>query len=143
MKYTSLLIILFFMGLSCTVKPEKINYGNDSCHFCKMTIVNKLFAAELVTNKGRSYKYDALECMLDDLKNWDSSQVNMFLVTNYLSPTEIIDANKATFLISDKIKSPMGANLASFKNRSDALDFTSSNQDNIFSWPEIKTQFNP
>ena len=59
MKRLSLLIILcsFF---SCSKTPQPINYGTDMCHFCQMTIVTKTHAAQMVTTKGKQYKFDAI-----------------------------------------------------------------------------------
>lgn len=141
MKFTKTIVLLLLIGLSCSAEPERINYGNDSCHSCKMTIVNKLYAAQLVTTKGRNYKYDALECMLNDLKNWDSNQVGLILVTDYETPSHLVDATHATFLVSQQIKSPMGGNLASFNDRSKALNFAEANSGELFSWTEILTRF--
>ena len=52
--------------LSCTIKPEKINFGSDMCHFCQMTIVDRQHAAQYVTSKGKQFKFDAIECMLNE-----------------------------------------------------------------------------
>ena len=64
--HAAIVTILFLSLAACTVAPVPINFGSDGCHFCKMTIVDKQHAAELVTSKGKAYKYDAIECMIDD-----------------------------------------------------------------------------
>ncbi len=64
LKRLSILILLLIVT-NCSVSPKAIDYGNDGCHFCKMTIVDKLHAAEVVTNKGKVYKFDATECMIN------------------------------------------------------------------------------
>ena len=46
-------------------KQEEINYGVDACAYCKMNIVDPKFGAELITKKGRVYKFDAIECMVN------------------------------------------------------------------------------
>ncbi|MCX8489678.1 MAG: hypothetical protein ORN54_01270 [Cyclobacteriaceae bacterium] len=43
-------ILLLF--ISCSTEPEPLVYGTDICHFCKMTLMDKKFGAELVTKKG-------------------------------------------------------------------------------------------
>lgn len=55
MKTLKLITALVAIGLlwSCSIAPEPINYGQDGCHFCKMTIVDKVHAAEIVTTKGK------------------------------------------------------------------------------------------
>ena len=50
------IVVLLLIFTSCNVGPQAINYGSDGCHFCKMTIVDKVHAAEIVTKKGKVYK---------------------------------------------------------------------------------------
>ncbi len=81
-----------------------------------MTIVDKTHAAEFVTKKGRAYKFDAVECLINDLKI--KMKKNCIYFSNRLSkPEELINATTATYLISEEIKSPMGANLSAFKTK--------------------------
>ena len=44
--------------------PETININKDDCDNCKMSISDKRFACELVTEKGRAYKFDDVTCMM-------------------------------------------------------------------------------
>ena len=117
-SYLFLCIIIVFV--CCSIEPAKIDYGKDACHFCKMNIVERTHAAQLVTKKGKAFKYDAIECMLNDLEHKDQEKIKLFLITDYLKPESLIDAQKATFLISDSIQSPMGANLTGFETEKDA-----------------------
>lgn len=123
--------------LSCKPEPKKIEYGVDTCNYCKMTIVEETHAAEIVTKKGRAYKYDAIECMINEVNGIDKSEIALFLVTDYTKPGTLIDAKKTTFLISKEIKSPMGAFLTAFSNNEDAKKYSG----NIFSWEEIQKEF--
>ena len=43
--------LLFFL-ISCNIKPQKIAYGEDICHYCKMNIVDDRHASEIITKKG-------------------------------------------------------------------------------------------
>ena len=49
--YSFFALLLILIG--CNASPKAIDYGNDGCHFCKMTIVDKVHAAEIVTKKGQ------------------------------------------------------------------------------------------
>ena len=118
---------------SCSVTPSKIEYGKDVCHFCDMTIVDKTHASEFVTKKGRAYKFDAVECLINGLKDKDENEMAYILVTDFLNPTVLINAKEASYLVSEKIKSPMGANLAAFKNK-EAIGY----QGEIYNWKSIK-----
>lgn len=135
---------IFLIGLllfsSCSVAPQAIDYGNDGCHFCQMTIVDKVHAAEVVTKKGKVYKFDATECMVNFLKEFEASKIALFLSNNYTEPEALIDATEATFLISENIPSPMGAYLSAFKNKEDAEKTQAKKGGTLYTWDELLKQ---
>ncbi|MCH7523571.1 MAG: nitrous oxide reductase accessory protein NosL [Bacteroidetes bacterium] len=130
-KITVLIVLILLLG--CNVGPKPIDYGQDGCHFCKMTIVDKRHAAEIITQKGKIYTFDATECMVNFLTEFDVSKIKLFLSNNYSNPGELIDATQATFIINTNIPSPMGAFLSAFKNKEDAL----KKGGDIYSWSEL------
>lgn len=131
------IIALLLVFFSCNVGPEPINYGSDGCHFCKMTIVDKEHAAEIVTNKGKVYKFDATECMVNFMDDFDTSEIKLYLSNNYTEPETLIDATQATFLISENIPSPMGAFLSAFKNKADAEKTQAEKGGTLYTWNEL------
>ena len=133
--YLSIALLLLFF--SCNVSPQPIDYGNDGCHFCKMTIVDKVHAAEIVTKKGKIYKFDATECMINFMKEFGNSEIALYLSNNYTKPEELIDATKATFLISENIPSPMGAFLSAFENIADAEKIQTKKSGTLYTWQEL------
>lgn len=133
------LLLIFF---SCNVSPKAIDYGSDGCHFCKMTIVDKVHAAEIVTKKGKVYKFDATECMVNSMGEFDASEVKLYLSNNYTEPETLIDATQATFLISENIPSPMGAFLSAFINKADAEKTQSDKGGELYSWDELLAHLN-
>ena len=115
-------LLLFVLFTSCTVKVQPIEYGTDNCDFCKMGIVDNKHAAQLVTTKGKNYKFDAIECMLHyiDQQNQPLTVYQHFLVADLLNPGILIPAEEAHFIISKNIPSPMGAFLSATKNEAQA-----------------------
>lgn len=108
--------VAFLFLQACSGGPEPIHYGKDGCDFCKMIIVDSHFGAELVTSKGKIYKFDSIECMIHYFRQ--NSGLNivsaLMLVTDHSRPGEMIDARKAGYLVSEKLPSPMGASLSAF-----------------------------
>jgi copper chaperone NosL len=135
-------VALLLVFTSCNVGPEAINYGSDGCHFCKMTIVDKVHAAEIVTNKGKVYKFDASECMIHFMKEFDNAEIKLSLSNNYTEPEALIDATKATFLISKNIPSPMGAFLSAFKTENEAQKFQTEKGGTLYSWNQLLEHLN-
>lgn len=134
----SLAVLVF---ASCEVKPQPINYGSDSCHFCKMTIVDNQHAAQTVTVKGRAYKYDAIECMMNHLNQWDQPEIKYYLVTNHAKPGELVDAKNAHYLISEAIPSPMGAFLSAFEDPTRRDSILDEEDGESLDWDQLKMKY--
>ncbi|MBD0778415.1 nitrous oxide reductase accessory protein NosL [Maribacter sp. ANRC-HE7] len=139
-RYIFLTVVLLAM-VSCEVSPKPINYGSDGCHFCSMTIVDKQHAAEIVTKKGKAFKFDAVECMMNHLKEVDVTTIELFLVNDFHAPGTLIDAKDATFLISKSIPSPMGEYLSAFYTQEQAELIEAENQGELFTWEALKSRF--
>jgi copper chaperone NosL len=106
-----------------------------------MTVVDKTHAAEMVTKKGKVYVFDAIECLVAKLNKEENEHLMEFvLVADYSNLGNLINAKNATYLISEKIKSPMGANLSAFSSIERATDAMSKNGGKLFTWDEIKAQ---
>lgn len=122
---------------SCEVGSEPINYGSDHCQYCSMTIVDKQHASEIVTKKGKTYKFDAIECMINFHKEHPEQEVAMFLVSDFKEPGKLVSAPPATFLLSDKIASPMAANVSGFSSEEAARKTQTEVGGELFSWDSL------
>ncbi|HRI80568.1 MAG TPA: nitrous oxide reductase, partial [Cyclobacteriaceae bacterium] len=58
-------VVLFLFMAACSTEPEPLQYGKDTCHTCKMTLMDNKFGAEIVTDKGKIYKFDDMSCFLN------------------------------------------------------------------------------
>ena len=45
---------------SCSRSPEPIDYGTEECALCKMLITDQKYGSEIITEKGKNYKLDAV-----------------------------------------------------------------------------------
>ena len=61
-----------------------------------MTIVDKLHAAEIVTKKGKVYKFDATECMINYIDELDTQNC-IYLSNNYTEPENLLMQLKQHF----------------------------------------------
>jgi len=125
-----LFIALTVLFTSCSNdKPVPINTRQDNCAFCKMGITNMQFASELITSKGKVYKFDSIECMASYYEEHKKSYTKApkLWVHDFLHPDKWMSIQNAVFIKSDKIHSPMGMDLIAVKNDSE--------------WKNIKQQF--
>ncbi|MCK9404499.1 MAG: nitrous oxide reductase accessory protein NosL [Chitinophagaceae bacterium] len=117
-KVANLLLVFVFIGLisSCSTGPDKIKFGKDNCYFCKMTISDNRFGAELVTKKGKVYKFDDGQCMLSFLSAQvlTNNEISNIYFIDFNGEHSLINVQKAFLLKSELFKSPMGGNIAAF-----------------------------
>ena len=117
-----LILLLSFIAIvfnACSKQPQPINYGADECEFCKMIVMDKRYGAELVTDKGKIFMFDSIECLVGYLDNQKLTKENYssVWVGNYANPGNIIDAEKALYLLNDELRSPMGLNVLAVENQ--------------------------
>ena len=137
-----LFLILFIAAgvlTSCDKSPQAINYGEDECHFCRMGIVDATHAAQVVTKKGRNYKFDATECMIDFLRTeMEEEKMLHVLSANLKEPGTLISVYEATFIISEYIPSPMGAFLSALSSKEEAKNLQEESGGKLYTWDEVK-----
>jgi copper chaperone NosL len=104
---------------SCSVGPEPLKLGVDACDYCKMTISDARFGGELITTKGRLYKFDDVHCLDNFLteNKYLQADIKSSWLIDFSGQGSLIEAQKALLLKSDKLKSPMGGNMAAFASR--------------------------
>jgi copper chaperone NosL len=114
-----------------------IEYGKDNCEQCRMTVMNPKFGAGLLTSKGKVFAFDAGECLVRYVKANGYNEKDQYFMSDYTNPGTLIDATKSTYLHGDSIQSPMGGNLASFKDLKSAMVAQNSLGGQILSWEEL------
>ena len=137
------ILIGFAIALtSCSTSPEPLKVGTDNCYFCKMTISDVRFGAEIVTKKGKVYKFDDVHCILNYLKTTDVPAENIqdIYLTDFSGTHTLLSAKKVQLLQSEALRSPMGGNVAAFDN-ADSLKATQQKiSGSITNWEELKKQ---
>lgn len=120
----TLFVLLSFSFFSCTkaeIVPIKLNV--DTCDFCKMTIADGKYAAEVITEKGRVYKFDDIMCMVNYEKENSNAKIAVHYVNDYNQDNVLIPAKTAFFISGGTIQSPMRGGIIAFSSENDAKDF--------------------
>jgi copper chaperone NosL len=138
MNIISYLLLLVITSCKATVEP--IDFGNDACAHCKMTIVDHQYATELITAKGRAYKFDDIVCMKGYVKENLQGQSNTkYYVADYNAQAgSMLEANKAAFIKHEFFSSPMNGNIAAFATNKEAARLSDSLKAAIIIWNDIK-----
>lgn len=129
------LICLF----SCKPSFEPINYGQDACTYCKMTIMDKRFAAEVVTKKGKAYKFDDIACLRKYIADEKINEASVLVfVADYDNPDgKFPDARQVVYLHNEIFKSPMNGNFAAFAMAGNATRLKDSLHTDLLRWENL------
>lgn len=117
-EVVSLILPLFIFSIvSCTDnKPDPIQVDVDHCANCHMKISDVRFGGEILTKKGRTYKFDSLQCMHEYLEK-NSVALKTAFVEDYFHPGTLVDVSDAHFLSGSTLRGPMGASTVGSKDR--------------------------
>ena len=133
------LIFLLLILSGCKAGPEPINYGHDECEFCRMQISDNRYGSEIVTDKGKVFKFDEVGCMIEYamVKNFIGDANQKFLVTDFATPETFIDATDAFFVQNDNFRSPMGSNVMAFDSEISRQKFAAESGGNLLNWVDV------
>jgi copper chaperone NosL len=136
-------IFIALVFFSCTPSPQPIAYGIDGCAYCEMIIMDPRYGTEMVTKKGKAYKFDSVECLVRYLKENESAmkEANLLLLTPFSHPETLEDAHRCTILHSLEIPSPMGMFLTAFSDEATAVKYRDDNGGTLYTWKELIDKF--
>jgi len=137
------LLIIGWLSLSlsgCSTHSQPIRIGQDNCDFCKMAITDNRFGAEIVTEKGKIYKFDDAHCILAFLhsKKLTREEIAGLYFTDFSSPHILINVEHAHFLQSPGLKSPMNGNIAAFSHEDSLAQMLPKFYGNKISWEDMQ-----
>ncbi|HNP19795.1 MAG TPA: nitrous oxide reductase accessory protein NosL [Fulvivirga sp.] len=130
--------ILFFSTCKPEMKP--INYGQDGCAFCQMTIVDSRYAGELVTDKGKVYKFDAIECMINYKHEHATTDYALTLVST-IDEKKLKPAADCTYLRSGQLPSPMGMYITGVSSLEMGKKYQHGFGGTLYTWSELNEKF--
>ena len=108
MALAALALICSLSGCTDT-KPEPIAYDVDACAYCRMQISDPRFGAELVTAKGRTLKFDSIDCLVAYYRQAAAAHdVASVWVSNTRFPGHLIDATRARYIDLGAGRASMG-----------------------------------
>lgn len=124
---------------SCSVKPTPFQYGKDACDDCKMTIMDPKFGGELVTKKGRVFKFDDVHCLSHYIKagNIKTEDIAQTVFVDYENNPAFLDAKASHFVVSPQLKSPMNSHAAAFATREKAIAKAAEMGGQVKTWDEV------
>ena len=129
---------IFFLS-SCNTKPQPFAYGKDLCDDCRMTIIEPNFGAEIITTKGRVFKFDDVHCIVNYIKSGKikESDINQTVFIDYNNSPAFVDGATAYLVTSEQLKSPMNSNTAAFATREAADKKAAETSGTVRDWKTV------
>ncbi|MBI3317176.1 MAG: nitrous oxide reductase accessory protein NosL [Candidatus Omnitrophica bacterium] len=116
-------------------KPPKIAYGRDFCVQCRMIIEEERFVSAAVTDDGHFLKFDDIGC----LAVYEKDQ-NMSLIRSWVRDASgggWIAREKALFVYSPDLVTPMGYGFVAFVSDLAAQEFAKEKTGRLVAWNEL------
>ena len=130
-------LLIFFC--SCNTGPQPIKIGVDACSFCKMTISDNRFGGEIITKKGKAYKFDDIHCLLSFKKSnaVKEEEIELIYFVKFDGTHNLIEASKAYLFKSDELHTPMAGNIAAFENEQSLNNTAQKFKGTAISWNDV------
>jgi len=102
--------------------------------------MDEKFGCELVTKKGKVFKFDDVNCLLRFMRSGAVApkDTKETLVVNFEKKGELLAVSTASFIYADYILTPMGSRVAAFSAKEAAVKFNNNRDGKIYTWEEIK-----
>jgi copper chaperone NosL len=102
-----------------------------------MTVSDERYGTELVTQTGKHFTFDSIECLAAYVSDNPDTPVHSLWVTAFDSPGQLQPAESALFLHSDNLRSPMGMNLTAFGEGMTPEAAVNAFAGEVMSWNEV------
>ena len=85
------------------------------------------------------YKFDSIECLIEFAltKNLIGDDKQLFLVTNFSKPGELIDAKAGFYIHNPNFRSPMGLNVSAVASETELKNFLTTNGGKKLEWVDV------
>lgn len=136
----SIYVLFSLILLSCNTQPQPLIAGRDECSFCKMPVADTKFGAEIITQKGKLYKFDDIGCMINFLKAGliKEEKVKNLFVVNYSDNQKFLNVNEAVFLKSPGFRTPMNSEIAALASHSEAKSLIKDFPGELLTWKQLQ-----
>lgn len=134
----AMLLISSFLLSSCNSSISPIVLGKDNCSYCKMPFGDAKFGAELITSKGKIYKFDDSHCLLAFIsENSKATNNSRIYFVNFSGDHSLLEADKTFFLKSESLRSPMNGNVAAFQSEDSLQAAQQKFGGTVMHWDEL------
>jgi len=137
------MLLLPVLFAQCSTGPQPIHYGSDACAFCKMTLMDKRYGAEIMTKKGKAFKFDDVNCLVlfEQEGTVKPADIAGRYIVDFAHEGVLLDIEKAVFLHSENLKTPMASQVAAFATQNDLDNVRAQAGGKELDWAQVAVLF--
>jgi copper chaperone NosL len=134
--------ILLLLGVAlvtgCAPKPDAVHWGLEECAQCQMVISDERFAGQLVDRRGKTYKFDAIECMAAfvDGGALAAGEIHSLWIAD--GRDSWVAVEDAAFLYSENTRSPMGGGYTAHADGDAARRLQAEVGGELMTWQQVR-----
>jgi copper chaperone NosL len=117
-------------------RPREIAWGDERCAHCHMNLVDPRFAAQLRTGTGKSVVFDDVGCLAEWIRE-NRAPVGAAWVASFTEPRDWLATDRALYLLSDTLRTPMASGLAALRAGREADSVLAALGGRLLTWPEV------
>lgn len=101
---------------SCSQSAEPIKTGTDNCNYCQMTIMKNTNGGEIISNKGKVFKFDDIGCLRDFIADKKITPAEISKIYfNEFETGELMESALLVLINNNTFKTPMNWNIIAVK----------------------------
>jgi len=138
-EIVSVALLFVLLVASCNNGPQPLVIGKDECHYCKMPIADVKFGGEIITEKGKIYKFDDTGCLIDFMNGGlgENEKVKDAYSVDYAGNQALLHIRAAVFFLSENLRTPMNSGIAAFASHDEAEAFHATLPGEMLTWDQL------
>jgi copper chaperone NosL len=135
-----LLLLPALLVSACAPGPDALHWGMEECAHCQMVIGDERFAAQAVDRRGKTYKFDAIECMAAFVDGGAVAAADIHSLWIADGPDSWTRVEDAAFLHSENMRSPMGGGYTAHATTEAARRLQAEVGGELLTWQDVRSR---
>ncbi|HOD65568.1 MAG TPA: nitrous oxide reductase accessory protein NosL [candidate division Zixibacteria bacterium] len=119
--------------------PAAMHYGEDRCDYCRMNIADPAFGTQLISGKGKVFRFDSIECLAAyELAHQADIDASARWLADVNDPGTFLAGAKAVVVAGERLRSPMGLGLAATASEEAGQRLAAESGGRTVTWEEVR-----
>jgi copper chaperone NosL len=126
-------------GLGPGAAAAAVVEGRPACDYCRMIIEDRRFGGEILTTRGRRLVFDSVECTAANVvtDSFKRDEVRAIYAIDHDAPGGRLRAERASYLHSTALPSPMTMNLSAYRSAARAEAARRRHAGEVLAWTGV------